>query len=297
MVPPGSSTPTQTESPPRETQKSSNGPISPKATGGRSGTIRHRKGLGARLSAWKKRSPLNPYWLGWYYLDQAARDLAPHAKGKLLDVGVSERPYAGYLDPHVDSYIGMDYPAALESQEPGLWDMLDTVRNTVDVFGDGQALPFASAEFDTVFCTEVIEHLTMPEQCIAEMARVLKPGGHLLMTVPFMEPLHFLPCDYYRFTREALKVMLPKHGLEIVELKTRGRLCVAAGSLASQWILRSLVVKQRQSDGSVIPGAFRQLLALPFYAGVQLLGKWLDPLLGDDSLTLGYTVLARRTGE
>ena len=73
------------------------------------------------------------------------------------------------------------------------------------VFGDGKHLPFRDASVDTVLSTEVLEHVPRPELLVREMARVVKPGGKLLITVPFIQPLHELPSDYFRFTPSSLR--------------------------------------------------------------------------------------------
>ena len=52
------------------------------------------------------------------------------------------------------------------------------------ILADGQNLPFAAESFDLVLCSEVLEHLANPEQAVAEFARVLCPGGRLVVTVP-----------------------------------------------------------------------------------------------------------------
>ena len=55
----------------------------------------------------------------------------------------------------------------------------------------------------------------LPEAAVREMARVLRPGGRLLLTVPFSQPLHELPSDYWRFTPSALRLLAEESGLEI----------------------------------------------------------------------------------
>ncbi len=261
---------------------------------GRSGVVRHRQGWKARLNAWRKHTALNPYWLTWRTLDRSIAELAPHAKGVLLDVGVAERPHEAMFAPYVERYLGLDYPPVLEDKEPALWEMLSTVRNTVDVFGDGHYLPFQEASVDTVLATEVLEHVTEPRRCLAELARVLRPGGVLLLTVPLCEPLHFLPQDFWRFTPEGLRRLVEEQGLVLVEIKPRGSFPEALASLTAQWLLRALAARRIQADGSVVPSPWRQALLMPVFALVQWLGTALSRLRGGDGLVLGYGVVARK---
>jgi len=102
-----------------------------------------------------------------------------------LDLGCANSPYSAYFK----NRVGLDIAAG-----PG-----------VDVVGDAHSLPFADATFEQIFCTEVLEHLHTPERAIAEMSRVLKPGGTLLLTTRFLFPIHDAPHDYYRYTEYGLR--------------------------------------------------------------------------------------------
>lgn len=91
----------------------------------------------------------------------------------------------------------------------------------VDVVGDAHALPFGGNHFDMIVCTEVLEHLHTPEQAIAEMRRVLKPGGLLLLSTRFIFPIHDAPHDYFRYTKYGLKHLFRQWEiLELVEETT-----------------------------------------------------------------------------
>lgn len=101
--------------------------------------------------------------------------------GTILDVGAGLRPFAELL--------------------PGRTIALDhRPRPSIDVVGDAHRLPFGDATFDALVCTEVFEHLVDPPTAAAEMIRVLKPGGRLVLTTRFCFPLHERPADFWRFT-------------------------------------------------------------------------------------------------
>jgi len=74
----------------------------------------------------------------------------------------------------------------------------------VDVVGSVYELPFKDNEFDIVLCMVVMEHLEDPQKAILEMKRVLKQGGIILVSVPFMFPMHDTPNDFWRFTKYGL---------------------------------------------------------------------------------------------
>ena len=240
----------------------------------------NRSPLLARLNAWRKHSIFSPHWLDWRHLRGSVEELAPFARGVLLDVGCSERPYGKLFAPYVTRHVGLDYPPALLDKQPGLWTILDRAKRSVDVFGDGNRLPFRDERFDTVLATEVLEHVRSPATLLREMARVLKPGGRVLLTVPFVQPLHELPSDYYRFTPASLRSLLERAGFTVEAVEPRGNYASALGVLGSQFLLRRF--------------GPRSLIVLPVAAFLQtwfhLLSKWLP----DDSLVLGYRAVGRR---
>lgn len=119
-------------------------------------------------------------------------------KGNLLDVGCGEMPYRTFLPKHID-YVGIDVPQAGAFSMQGHEEIISF---------DGYHIPFPDATFDTVLCTEVLEHSPEPAALIAEIGRVLKPGGTLIATVPFSARVHYAPHDFHRFSKYALAKML-----------------------------------------------------------------------------------------
>jgi len=268
---------------------------SPERTG-RSGAV-HYRGRGAqRVNAWRKHTPLNPYWLDWSLLKRSVEELAPEARGLLLDIGCSETPYRDLFEPHIERYVGLEYPPAILDKQPDLWDILDRARWTVTLFGDGCRLPFVEGCFDTVVATEVLEHLPEPEQVVREAARVLRPGGRLLMTVPFSQPLHELPGDYYRYTPSALEYLLEGAGLEVERIQPRGNFAATQGAMLSQFLVRWLAARERQEDGTVVLSRWRGALLIPVLAVIQVLFHWASKLTNDTTVVLGYSVVACKPG-
>lgn len=126
-----------------------------------------------------------------------AKFLTRHASsGKVLDIGFGGSSYACYFPNRL--CVDVDF------------------KRNPNVVADAYALPFADAEFDTVLCTEVLEHLKDPQLAAKEMRRVLKPGGKLLLSTRFMFPVHDAPRDYFRYTRYGLKEIFV--GWDIQEL-------------------------------------------------------------------------------
>jgi SAM-dependent methyltransferase len=98
-------------------------------------------------------------------------------------------------------------------------------------------LPFRSNTFDTVLCTSVLEHVDNAEYAIAEISRVLKPGGRLLITVPFFYPEHEAPYDFWRLTHHGLRSVLQRHGLVVDDLSAQG----GPGLMVAHYLIQSFV--------------------------------------------------------
>jgi len=81
-------------------------------------------------------------------------------------------------------------------------------QNVVDAIASVTCLPYKDASFGCVVCEHVLEHVEEPAKAIAEMRRVLKPNGLLILIVPFSWPVHEKPFDLWRFTEEGLRVLL-----------------------------------------------------------------------------------------
>jgi SAM-dependent methyltransferase len=89
-------------------------------------------------------------------------------------------------------------------------------RKTADVFYDGSKFPFEDATFDSVICSQVLEHVFEPDFFISEICRVLKPGGKVMLTVPFIWDEHEQPYDFARYSSFGLVHLLGKAGFRIL---------------------------------------------------------------------------------
>jgi SAM-dependent methyltransferase len=101
--------------------------------------------------------------------------------------------------------------------------MLDiNPHSGADVIGDIHAIPLPDASIDAFLAFSLIEHAHSPHLMVQEVERVLRPGGKVLLTVPFMHPYHggmnrgtHCP-DYYRFTKDGLEYLFRNFNLELI---------------------------------------------------------------------------------
>jgi len=141
---------------------------------------------------------------------EAVKAARPKLVGRLLDVGCGDKPYASVLQ--CEEHVGVDVRSSSHS------------GGKIDVIYDGATLPFEGESFDSILCTEVLEHCLNPQSLVREMARVMKPGGCALLTAPMVFHHHEEPWDFQRFTRYGMEHIARQAGLEILWLVPRGRM-------------------------------------------------------------------------
>jgi len=151
---------------------------------------------------------LTPTYIIRRGLLRAIQNLAPSISGNILDFGCGSKPYE-FLFSGAASYLGVDLKGAGH----------DHVDSKVDVFYDGKLLPFPDEAFDAVVSFEVFEHVFNLSDVLAEIRRVTKPSGTLLISIPFAWHEHEQPYDFARYTSFGITHILSKLGYEVVTVK------------------------------------------------------------------------------
>lgn len=152
--------------------------------------------------------------------------LREHGQGDLLEVGAGLSPYSATLAEVADRVTTLD---------------IEDRSGTVDLIGDVQSMPEVGDEtFDTVLCTQVLEHVPDPARAVREIARVLRPGGCLIATVPHLSMIHEAPHDYFRFTEYGLTYLCQEADLVVERLVPTGGLVSFLAHTASLALLSTL---------------------------------------------------------
>lgn len=150
---------------------------------------------------------INPFYFIRRGLYKGVLSNNGYLKGRLLDFGCGSKPYKELFD--VKEYIGLDIEESGHSHQ----------HEGIDVYYEGSVIPFQDDNFDSIFSSEVFEHIFNLEEILAELHRVLKPGGHMLITLPFVWEEHEIPYDFARYTSFGIEHLLKKNGFEIVTTK------------------------------------------------------------------------------
>ncbi|MFS0738638.1 class I SAM-dependent methyltransferase [Sphingomonas sp. 1P06PA] len=164
--------------------------------------LQREKFLTTRLSL-----PIHPFYIIRSRLHRAIAPRAASLSGSVLDFGCGSKPYET-LFANAHSYVGVDIAASGHSH----------VRSRIDHFYDGETLPFDDASFDAVVSFEVFEHVFNLDRILAEIRRVLKPGGRLLFSIPFAWDEHEQPYDFGRYTSFGIAALLERHGFGVREI-------------------------------------------------------------------------------
>lgn len=138
--------------------------------------------------------------------------------GDVLDVGAG----AGYGKRLIDDtarYFPTDIETARDWQDPAITRQGIPLVKTCSVY----AIEYEENRFDACLALSLLEHLKEPELAMAEIRRVVKPSGLVLVQVPFAFPIHGYPNDFWRWTEEGLKLFLEKHGFEVIETTLNGK--------------------------------------------------------------------------
>jgi ubiquinone/menaquinone biosynthesis C-methylase UbiE len=217
--------------------------------------------------------------------EQAAR--VP-AGSKVLDVGAGSAPYRA-LFAHGD-YKTQDFSQLKDDQ------LRHGGYAQIDIVSAASAIPVPDASFDVILCTEVLEHVPEPIAVIKEFARIVTPGGRVIMTAPLGSGIHQEPYHFYGgYTPYWYKKFLREAGFDSIVVMAN------AGTLrhVAQETIR--FVRMTRPFGFSAPW-YVQLLWLPFWLilapilglAVPVAAKLLDRFDREQRFTVGYHVTAIR---
>ncbi len=177
---------------------------------------------------------ISPVYIIRNGLFKSISKIAPTIKGDILDFGCGSKPYES-LFTSANSYVGVDIDVSGHNHK----------NSKVDFYYDGKALPFPDKNFDAVVCFEVFEHVFNIEEVLAEIRRVLKPNGLLLVSIPFAWDEHEIPYDFARYTSYGIKHIFNNNRFEVVELKKTTTYILAVCQMFIAYLVQYALPKGR----------------------------------------------------
>lgn len=216
-----------------------------------------------RFSNYKKVDLADKYYLSYMPL---FRDLSyavsNYASGKLLDIGCGNKPYKEMFDDITEEYIGCD--------------VVQSNMNMVDILCEATNIPLENNSFNTIFSTQVIEHVADHQQMIREAHRLLKHEGVFIVSGPLYWHIHEEPFDFFRFTKYGFQYILENNGFEVIEILANGGKWATFGQMVIHTFPHFLVKRKW----------FRKLNNYIFHR--------LDNKHYNDFNTMNYVVVARK---
>jgi SAM-dependent methyltransferase len=223
-----------------------------------------------------KTSLSDPDYLVYRYLFRDLRlAIYEFGIGKVLDIGCGNKPYESLFD-NATSYTGCD--------------IVQSSDNRVDVICPSTDIPLQDEGYDTVFSTQVLEHVEDHGKMLSEAFRLLKPGGNIILSAPMVWPHHEEPYDFFRFTRYGLEYLFKKTGFTDIRIQQNG------GKWATIGQLRQTVWGQTTRRRNTV---FRKILFVFYKYCLKYLINMRYSLLerlepDDDFITLNYVITARK---
>jgi len=165
-------------------------------------------------------------------LEQELEPMSSYFSGRTLNAGCGNRDITETLKAFGATEV-VNYDIA--SEIPGA------------LIGPLERMPFRTAEFDSILCNAVLEHVEAPEPVMREMVRVLRPGGHLMVAVPFLQPFHPCPGDFRRYTHTGMYKLGTDSGLEVLAIYPTHTIAQTLG-----WIVWEYLEEKRSRLGKAL---------------------------------------------
>jgi SAM-dependent methyltransferase len=123
-------------------------------------------------------------------------------QGNVLNAGAGNRD----LSPLVSGKVyNQDIPTGLHNAN-------------IHIYSPLHKIPMADGFFDAIICNAVLEHVENPEEVMEEFKRVCKPGGYLILCIPFLQPEHKDPTDFQRYTVDGLRRLIERHDFAVLKI-------------------------------------------------------------------------------
>lgn len=215
-----------------------------------------------------RREQFKPTWLSLFvnsnYLIRSGiyrgiKENVHYMRGVMLDIGCGKKPYRDLFD--VEQYLGIDIENEGHRNDTSF----------VDLFYDGRNIPFDNEYFDSAYTSEVLTHISDIEPVIAEIHRVLKMGGKILITVPYIWHENEQPNDAVRYTSFGIVKLLERHNFKVLVQQKAGNYFTTSIQTRNAYLYHALFPKST---------ILKLLLTIIFIAPYNIFAVIFSPILG-----------------
>ncbi len=218
----------------------------------------------------------DPYYLEYKFLFKDLEDAVhQYAQGDVLDIGCGNKPYRCFFEGKITSYSGCD--------------IMQSSEGLVDIICPATEIPVADGTKDTVFSTQVIEHVADHRKLLSEAHRILKPGGYVIISAPMAWEHHEVPYDFFRFTKYGFEWLLTEQGFTDIVVTPNGGKWALVGQLMLNSIRSSL--EKKTIKRQILSGLY---FGLRIKWIINVLFSYLDKADKDYSSTLNFVVVAKK---
>lgn len=226
---------------------------------------------------------ISPHFLVKHYLLEDIREIVKKypIRGDVIDVGCGSMPYKK-LFKNAEKYVGIDFKSyspnnSFSKHEPDVYFPKNYAK-TLD-------LPLDSNSYDCTVSFQVLEHHKDPRKLIKECVRVTKKGGIVLLSFPFIWPLHEKPNDYYRLSEYWIADLAEKDSFTVLDIRKQGSIFSVIASLINDYLAIF-------SDKNTLNLLISILIYLPFLL-LSYISLLLDKIFKSQEIFLNYVVVLK----
>lgn len=202
--------------------------------------------------------------------------LPKYCRGKVVDVGAGRGKYKKLILEYADNYTAIDNESSYDQfGEKKFINKLDYARDALNT-------PFENESFDTVICTEVLEHIENPFILMKEMSRILKKEGCLILSSGWIALYHPEPKDYFRFSKDGYLHLCEINNLEIKEVIKKGGYFTMLFGLLTRYV---------DLHGKITRKIYRR--TIKFFYLIENFLFWFDKKIKIED-THGHLIVARK---
>lgn len=215
-------------------------------------------------------------------MHQKLNRISPEIKGRWLDIGAGDQPYKKYF-AGADEYLTTNTKRHYKANE-----IEDIEKQTTYWIEDGKTLPLTDSSLDGVACFQVLSVIDKPEEFFSEIARVLKPGGILLLTTDFLYPV-WSKEDRYRHTAFNLRHISESCGFEVEAIESFGGFGAAVYKLYMRFMRSFPEIWKNKKTSAKAFSAIPYLILLVLLPITSLLGILIFGIEKDNTSTTDFT--------